>query len=154
MGWARGARQWLANCPAKVRAQQPVPLVLVDCYFAQRADWAGLEAFLKPQKWQDLEFLRFAFLSRAAEEQQQELAADSRWRGAVRETDNQLGALSTLLRATGEDLGTRPGRSGPALADRTTLSARTLGLARFGSGVCGRGEHTRLEQALCHDGEL
>src|SRR5579863_968523 len=95
-GLGEGARQWLANCPAKVRAQQPVPLVLVDCYFA-RQDWTGLEAFLKTQKWQDLEFLRFAFLSRAAEEQQQELAADSRWRGAVRETDNQLGALSTLL---------------------------------------------------------
>jgi Flp pilus assembly protein TadD len=93
---AEAAQQWLTNRPAKVRAQQPVPLALVDCYFA-RQDWTGLEAFLTDQKWQDLEFLRFAFLSQAAAKQQQELAADSRWRSALHETDNQLGALTTLL---------------------------------------------------------
>jgi predicted Zn-dependent protease len=49
------------------------------------------------QKWRDLEFLRFAFLSRASEEEQQELAAAARWRSAVREADNQLGALTALL---------------------------------------------------------
>jgi hypothetical protein len=95
-GLAEGARQWLAGCPAKLLAEQPVPLALVDCYFARR-DWAGLEAFLLDKKWQDLEFLRFAFLSHAAAQQQQDLAADSRWRTAVREAGDQLGALSSLL---------------------------------------------------------
>jgi len=95
-GLAEGALQWLTNCPAKVRAEQPVPLALVDCYFA-RQDWMGLEGFLLDKKWQDLEFLRLAFLSRAAGQQQQDLLADSRWRTAAREAGDQLGALSTLL---------------------------------------------------------
>jgi thioredoxin-like negative regulator of GroEL len=95
-GMVEGAQQWLTNCSAKVRAQQPVPLALVDCYFARR-DWTGLETFLADQKWQDLDFLRFAFLSQAAAKQQQELAADSRWHSAVREAGDQLGALTSLL---------------------------------------------------------
>jgi hypothetical protein len=95
-GLAEGAWQWLTNCPAKLRAEQPVPLALVDCYFA-RKDWAGLNSFLADQNWHDLEFLRFAFLSRAAAGQQQDMAADARWRSAVREAGTQLGALTSLL---------------------------------------------------------
>jgi hypothetical protein len=87
---------WLTNCPAKVRAEQPVPLALVDCYLA-RKDWAGLETYLETQKWRDLDFLRFAFLSRAAEEQNQKLAAEARWRAAVREAGEKLGPLNALL---------------------------------------------------------
>lgn len=87
---------WLTNCPAKLRAEQPVPLALVDCYLAKK-DWVGLETFLEGQKWGDLEFLRFAFLSRAAAEQNQKLAAEARWRSAVREAGERLGPLNALL---------------------------------------------------------
>ena len=87
---------WLTNCPAKLRAEQPVPLALVDCYLAKK-DWGGLETFLQEQKWGDLEFLRFAFLSRAAAEQNQKLAAEGRWRSAVREAGDRLGSLNALL---------------------------------------------------------
>ena len=87
---------WLTNCPAKVRTEQPVPLALVDCYLA-RKDWAGLETFLEAQKWGDLEFMRLAFLSRAAAEQNQKLAAETRWRAAVREAGERLGPLNALL---------------------------------------------------------
>jgi len=87
---------WLTNCPAKVRAEQPVPLALVDCYLAKK-DWAGLETFLEAQKWGDLEFMRFAFLSRAAAEQNQKLAAEARWRSAVRLAGERLGPLNALL---------------------------------------------------------
>jgi Flp pilus assembly protein TadD len=90
------AFSWLTNCPAKVRAEQPVPLALVDCYLAKK-DWAGLETFLEAQKWGDLEFMRFAFLSRAAAEQNQKLAAEARWRSAVREAGERLGPLNALL---------------------------------------------------------
>jgi Flp pilus assembly protein TadD len=93
---AESAQQWLTNCPAKVRAEQPVPLAFVDCYVA-RKDWLGLDAYLVGQQWHDLEFLRFAYLSRASEQLQQEMAAEARWRSAVRATDNQLGSLNTLL---------------------------------------------------------
>ncbi|HEX3988332.1 MAG TPA: hypothetical protein VHZ30_02800 [Verrucomicrobiae bacterium] len=93
---AESAQQWLTNCPAKVRAEQPVPLAFVDCYVA-RKDWLGLDAYLVGQEWHELEFLRFAYLSRASEQLQQEMAAEARWRSAVRATDNQLGSLNTLL---------------------------------------------------------
>jgi Flp pilus assembly protein TadD len=95
-GLAEDTQQWLTNCPAKLRGEQPVPLALVDCYFA-RKDWFGLDAYLLDQKWHELEFLRFAFLSRASEEEQQEMAANARWRSAVREADTQLGSLTALL---------------------------------------------------------
>jgi tetratricopeptide (TPR) repeat protein len=95
-GMADGAQQWLRNCPAKLRAEQPVPMALVECYFARR-DWLGLDSFLVDQKWHDLDFLRFAFLSRASEQQQQDPAAEGRWRSAIREADTQLGSLATLL---------------------------------------------------------
>jgi hypothetical protein len=52
-GLASEAFGWLTNCPAKLRAEQPMPLALVDCYVAKK-DWAGLETFLAAQKWGDL----------------------------------------------------------------------------------------------------
>ena len=95
-GLAGDALGWLTNCPAKVRAEQPVPLALVDCYLAKK-DWGGLETSLQEQKWGDLEFLRFAFLSRTAAEQNQKLAVEARWRTALREAGDRLGPLTSLL---------------------------------------------------------
>jgi len=93
---AGDALGWLTNCPTKVRWEQPVPLALVDCYLATK-DWEGLETSLQGQKWGDLEFLRFAFLSRTAAELNQKLAADARWRTAVREAGDRLGPLTSML---------------------------------------------------------
>ena len=95
-GRAGEALAWLTNCPAKVRSEQPVPLALVDCYLATK-DWEGLETSLQGQKWGDLEFLRLAFLSRTAAEQNQKLAADTRWRTALREAGDRLGPLISML---------------------------------------------------------
>ena len=96
-GYAGEALTWLNGCPAKLRTEQPVPLALVDCYLA-RKDWQGLDTSLQEQSWGDLEFLRFAFLSRAAEGLNQKLAADARWRTAIREADDRLGPLTALLK--------------------------------------------------------
>jgi tetratricopeptide (TPR) repeat protein len=95
-GLAQDALQWLTNCPAKVRGEQPVPLALVDCYLATK-DWSGLESYLEGQKWGELDFLRYAFLSRASGEQSQKLGLDARWRTAVREAGERLGPLTALL---------------------------------------------------------
>jgi predicted Zn-dependent protease len=95
-GLTDDALAWLAACPAKLRAEQPVPLAMVDCYLA-RKDWRGLDTSLQEQKWADLEFLRFAFLSHAAAELNQRLAAEARWRTAVRQADDRLGPLTALL---------------------------------------------------------
>ena len=95
-GLADEALAWLTACPAKLRAEQPVPLALVDCFLA-RKDWRGLDTSLQEQKWGDLEFLRFAFLSRAAAELNQKLAAEGRWRTAIRSAGERLGPLTALL---------------------------------------------------------
>ncbi len=93
---ADDAFAWLTACPAKLRAEQPVPLALVDCYLA-RKDWRGLDTFLQEQKWGELEFLRAAFLSRTAAQLNQKLAAEARWRTALREAGDRLGPLTSLL---------------------------------------------------------
>jgi hypothetical protein len=91
------ALAWLTNSPAKLRAEQPVPLALADCYLS-RKDWQGLDTSLQDQKWGDLEFLRFALLSRATGELRQRLAAEAHWRAAVRLAGDRLGPLTALLR--------------------------------------------------------
>jgi predicted Zn-dependent protease len=95
-GLVTDAMRWLSNCPPRVQAEQPVPVAFVDGFLAKK-DWAGLDSFLADKKWGDLEFLRFAFLSRAASEQKQDRQADTRWRTAVREAGDRLGPLTTLL---------------------------------------------------------
>jgi len=97
---ARPALEWLSNCPAQIRTEQPAPLAFVDCYVLLK-DWSGLQSFLQPLKWADLEFLRFALLSRTAAEQKETLAADARWRSAIREAGERLGPLMTLLGLAG-----------------------------------------------------
>jgi hypothetical protein len=96
-GLAGEALAWLTGCPAKVRAEQPVPLALVNCYLSKK-DWPALEAFLEEQKWGDREFLKFAFLSHATAELKQKLAAEAHWRTAVRLAGDHLGPLIDLLR--------------------------------------------------------
>ena len=95
-GLAEDAISWLSHFPAALRAEQPVPLAFVDCYLIKK-DWSDLETFLGDQRWGDLEFERAAFLSLAASEQQHGLAAEARWRTAVREAGDRLGALTVLI---------------------------------------------------------
>jgi Tfp pilus assembly protein PilF len=90
------ALTWLTNCPAKLRTEQPVPLAMADCYLSLK-DWQGLDTWLQDQKWGDLEFLRFALLSRASGELRQRLAADADWRSAVRLAGDRLGPMTALL---------------------------------------------------------
>jgi predicted Zn-dependent protease len=90
------APRWLSTLAPGIRGEQPVPVASVECFLA-RKDWAGLEAFLQDQKWDERDFLRLAFLSRAAFEQKQSLAAEARWRAAVREAGEQFGPLMALL---------------------------------------------------------
>jgi predicted Zn-dependent protease len=116
-GFVDDAFTWLQALPAAGRAQQPVLLALTDCYVA-KADWAALDAFLEPQKWGELDFLRFAFRSRAAQQQNQPLGAASNWRSAVTQAGDRLGALSSLLQMA--ERWNRP-------ADRENLLWRIVG---------------------------
>lgn len=95
-GLTGDAQAWLTGCPAKLRTEQPVPLALTDCCLS-RKDWPGLDSLLQEQKWGDLEYLRFAFLSRAAGGLNQKLGAEANWRNAVRLAGDRLGPLTALL---------------------------------------------------------
>jgi Flp pilus assembly protein TadD len=68
----------------------------MDCYVAKE-DWARLEGFLKGESWNELDFLRLAWRSRAAERQNDTLAAAAHWRAAVRAAGDRFGTLAVLL---------------------------------------------------------
>ena len=151
-GLASDALRWLTNCPPKLRAEQPVPLALVDCYLAQK-DWAGLDTYLDGQKWTDLEFLRFAFLSRTAAEQNQRMGAEARWRTAVREAGDRLGPLTALL-----NMATAWGR-GQAREDLLWQIAQRFPRERWAlreleAFVLGGGKHTWPQPGLYRNGGL
>jgi predicted Zn-dependent protease len=94
-GQAREAIAWLTNATPAMREQPSVRLATVECSFAL-GDWPGAEAFLKAQKWEELEPMRLAFLSRAASEQHNAVAADLQWRLAVNQAQKRLGSLMWL----------------------------------------------------------
>ncbi|HYG36586.1 MAG TPA: hypothetical protein VEC99_17465, partial [Clostridia bacterium] len=94
---ASQALEWLNRCPASVKSEQPVPLVMAETYVAL-ANWTGLENYLNQEKWGEMEFLRTALLSQAAQEQHRPEPAQSLWRLAVHQAGDRLGALVSLLR--------------------------------------------------------
>ncbi len=95
-GLAADAFGWLTNLSPGMRKEQPARLALADCY-AARGDWVGLEKWLENEKWQDYEFLRFAFLSRAAFEQGHDSRGDAQWRLAVHAAGSRIGPLRALV---------------------------------------------------------
>jgi hypothetical protein len=95
-GLAAEAVAWLQGLPVNVRSLQPVPVALMDCYVAKE-DWARLEDFLKGESWNELDFLRLAWRSRAAERRNDTLAAAEHWRAAARAAGDRFGTLAVLL---------------------------------------------------------
>jgi hypothetical protein len=95
-GMAEAALAWLESCPPQTMEKQPAPMALVDCYVAT-TNWVALEEFLLKQKWEQLDYVRLAYLSRSAAEQRQEQGAEVRWRSAVRAAGERVGALRSLV---------------------------------------------------------
>jgi predicted Zn-dependent protease len=89
------ALRWLRSLPETTRAEQPVPVALADTLLAAH-EWAEAEQWLDQQQWADMNYLRLAFLSETARQLRQQLTAESRWRAAVREAGERLGALTHL----------------------------------------------------------
>jgi tetratricopeptide (TPR) repeat protein len=82
---AREAVTWLGTLPPAVRDAMPVPLAEAECFIAAR-DWTGLEERLDKQRWDELEFLRLAFLARAHREQGRGEIARASWTRAMNAT--------------------------------------------------------------------
>ena len=88
---------WLNTLPASTRTNQPVPLLVADCYSMQR-DWKGLHSFIEPQNWAELEFIRHAFKARALRELGLAGGAKGEWELALKEANAQKSSMVMLLR--------------------------------------------------------
>jgi hypothetical protein len=95
-GMAEATLHWLTNLPAKLQATMPVPLAIGDALVAQR-DWPRLENLLAGKNWEQLDFVRLAWLTRAAWEKKRTQAAEAHWRLALRQAEDRLGPLTWLL---------------------------------------------------------
>jgi len=94
-GLTAAALRWLQSLPEAVRTQQPVPVAIADALLAGQ-QWEPAERFLDGPLWGEVEYLRLAFLSHTARLLKQNLSADVRWRNALREAGERLGALTDL----------------------------------------------------------
>lgn len=101
-GWMQANGQpldvggWLASLPASIQAATPVRLAWVNVYLAS-GDWRKLRDYLSQGKWEDMEFMRLAFLSRAWSQLGEGIVAAGNWRLAVHEAGRRYGALLMLL---------------------------------------------------------
>ena len=94
------ANRWLESLPAKQRSPEKVTMARADVALA-RSNWNGLVVLLKDTKWNEVDFLRRAMLSRAFRELKQPNAAEVEWRGATQEAGELAGSAGVLARVAG-----------------------------------------------------
>lgn len=94
---------WLQTLPPSLQTNQPVTLLIAQCYTATR-NWTNLQSTLESQKWTnevtDVEFLRHAFLTRCLRERGMASGAKTEWEQALRTTQNRKENLMMLLQLT------------------------------------------------------
>jgi Flp pilus assembly protein TadD len=88
---------WLQNLPLQTRTNQPAELLAAQCQL-QMGDWNGLQASLQKQNWNDLEFIRHAYVARALREEGLAGAAAAEWGVALNSASSQKGPLISLFR--------------------------------------------------------
>lgn len=86
---------WLRSLPADISTNLPVAMVVADAYQGVK-DWRNLQQFVSQSRWGELEFLRFAFLSRSIAEQGLATAAKAEWSKAMQEAAGRLDRLNAL----------------------------------------------------------
>jgi tetratricopeptide (TPR) repeat protein len=95
-GRSTDAADWLNSLNTAIRSQSPVRLALVNCYFAD-TNWLALMNFTSKGDWDEMDFLREAYLSHAWAQLDDPGAADGQWSAAVAKAGVRFGALTTLL---------------------------------------------------------
>lgn len=93
---------WLRTLPESLRLRPPVAITVADATMSIK-DWSGLANVLRSQEWGSSEFLRLAFLARAAREQDRMEAANSWWRRALEQATDPVpqAALLRLVNSWG-----------------------------------------------------
>jgi len=93
------ALAWLRSLPRNLQTNQPAALLMTECYTLVK-DWHGLQVWIEPQNWGELEFVRHAFLSHALRSQQMTDSAKVEWERALAGANGQKQSLIMLLRLT------------------------------------------------------
>ena len=96
-GSSGDALAWLKTLPRTYQTNQPVALLIAECQTSLK-DWNALHAFLQPQSWGNLEFVRHAFQTRALRGQELTSAAKSEWESALRGAEGRYEPIVMLLR--------------------------------------------------------
>ena len=96
---ASEAATWLASLPASFRNQPMVTVARANALEAT-SDWTALRDFCAHGDWQELNFLRLAFSSRAWTQLGEPAVATGNWHAAVDSAGNRYGALIGLLDLT------------------------------------------------------
>jgi hypothetical protein len=99
-GFLTQATGWLNRLPDNLRSQPPVRIALADCYLAGE-NWRALRDFTSKGSWDEMEFMRLAYLSRAWSKLGELVVAAGDWNSALSLAGNQLGALNALLELAG-----------------------------------------------------
>jgi len=91
------ALAWLNSLPKTTQTNLTVAALIAECQITLQ-DWPGLLAFLRPQDWAELEFLRHAFNARGLRGEDLEGAAKGEWELALKTAYRQQTPLVMLLR--------------------------------------------------------
>ena len=92
---------WLQSLPTATQTNQPAALLAAQCQ-VQLHNWQGMQASLKNQNWDSLDFLRHALLARALREEDLSGASTAEWGVAVRLASNEKGSLISLFQLAAE----------------------------------------------------
>ncbi len=91
------ALAWLQTLPNPTRTNQPAAPLMAECQL-RMGDWKKLQVGIQGQNWNDLEFVRHAFLARALRGQDLQEASAGEWVVALNIANDQKGALISLSR--------------------------------------------------------
>jgi Flp pilus assembly protein TadD len=92
---------WLQGLPIQTRTNETAEVLTAQCQLQLR-DWAGLQAGIQPQNWNELDFTRHAFLARCLREQGLAEASTAEWSVALQAASGQKGSLISLFRLAAE----------------------------------------------------
>lgn len=96
-GMANEAIPYSNALAAEMLTKWPVPLALAETY-AKAENWARLQQFAKGASWGAFDFVRHAYLARAARATEDKLAAEQAWSQAQKAASAQPQALLVLAR--------------------------------------------------------
>jgi Flp pilus assembly protein TadD len=95
------ALHWLQTLPVTVQTNQPVPLVMADCFIEDK-NWKGLIAMVDKQDWGDANCFRLALTALGERSLQQDAAAQLTWHKALRASSHKLDRMSRLAQVTAQ----------------------------------------------------